>query len=115
MTDVTQPIRDALAAFETADSYRDYKEAVCNFHDALTRSKVIALLARLDAAELDSKRLEWIKAQFFTSHWNGVVDSGSRTTWQVAGYYRHAALKMTTNGLEPDFRAGIDAAIKVQP
>ena len=51
MTDITRHIRDALAAFETADSYREDKEAVCNFHDALTRSKVIALLARLDAAE----------------------------------------------------------------
>ena len=52
MTDITQPIRDALAAFETADSYRDDKEAVCDFHDALTRPIVIALLARLDASEL---------------------------------------------------------------
>jgi len=60
MTDITQPIRDALAAFETADSYRDDKEAVCNFHEALTRSKVIALLARLDAVELDSKLLDWL-------------------------------------------------------
>ena len=60
MTDITQPIRDALAAFETADSYRDDKEAVCDFHDALTRSKVIALLAHLDAAEKDAAAYRFI-------------------------------------------------------
>jgi len=68
MTDITQPIRDALAAFEAADSYRDDKEAVCNFHDALTRPSVIALLARLDAAELDAARYREIREGSFDVH-----------------------------------------------
>ena len=50
--DATQPIRDALAAIEAADGYREDKEAVCDFHDSLTRTTVTAVLARLDAAEL---------------------------------------------------------------
>ena len=57
MTEPVQLIRNALAAFESADSYREDKEAVCNFHDALTRPIVIALLARLDASELDAAKL----------------------------------------------------------
>ena len=61
MTDITQPIRDALAAIESADSYREDKEAVCNFHDALTRPIVTALLARFDAAELDAARYRWLR------------------------------------------------------
>jgi len=73
MTDVTQPIRDALAAFETADSYRDDKEAVCAFHDALTQPIVIALLARLDAAE---KMLSTVKEIVMSE-----LDSNGQAEW----------------------------------
>ena len=89
----------------------------CGYHcekPACMKAQRLELLSKLAVAELDSKRLEWIKAQFFTSHWNGVVDSGSRTTWQVAGNYRHTAFKMTTSDFEPDFRAAITAAIAQQ-
>jgi len=71
--DITQPIRDALAAFETANSYRDDKEAVCAFHEALTRSKVIALLARLDAAE---KMLSTVKEIVMSE-----LDSNTQAEW----------------------------------
>ena len=86
MTDITQPIRDALAAFETADSYRDDKEAVCNFHEALTRSKVIALLARLDAVELDSKLLDWLDRELacpLTLHDGRYLNLGDKSVRQV--------------------------------
>jgi len=121
MTDVTQPIRDALAAFEAADGYREDKEAVCNFHDALTRTTVIALLARLDAAEsayiesvrlhnltldeLDAARYRWLRGQKLHHPviYIGVAGIDFKNRWALGA------------GDETKIDAAIDAAMKGKP
>lgn len=56
--------------------------------------------------EGDSERLDWIGQKLFMSRWNGVIDSGSRVNWMLAGDYRHTMHHMQG----PTLRAAIDAA-----
>ena len=61
-------------------------------------------------AQLDkqTERLNAIRFAMFQSHWNGVIDSGSRTHWRVTSDYRHFVQKM--EGV--DFGKAIDAAME---
>ena len=54
-----------------------------------------------------TQRLNAIRFAMFQSHWNGVIDSGSRTHWRVTSDYRHFTQKMEGDG----FGEAIDAAI----
>lgn len=74
-----------------------------------TQAKVVyALFARTLERENASLRL---RLQFFEKmidhHWNGVVGSGSQTTWQLAGDYRRKIALMQG----PTFYEAIDAAL----
>ena len=40
--------------------------------------QIAALTAQLEA------RLAWIEQKLFVSRWNGVIDSGAQTTWQLS-------------------------------
>ena len=51
MTDITQPIRNALVEIIAADSGREMMQARYEFDKTCTPAAMIALLARLDAAE----------------------------------------------------------------
>ena len=52
MTDITQTIRDALAAGPTGANWDNIR---------LDRTDITAVLARLDAAELDAARYRWLR------------------------------------------------------
>ena len=73
-------------------------------NDALIMCRAGDVRAALD----DAERLGWLEKHVFVHKWNGVIDSGSRTSWSVAGDYRHKTHHM--NGTK--FRDAIDAAIK---
>jgi hypothetical protein len=59
-------------------------------------------------ADKDAERLDWIAKKFFVASWNGVVGSGCKTNWRIAGDYRHAAALLTEN----TFVNSIDRAMK---
>ena len=69
------------------------------------------LAAEVEALRADAERLNWLDGAIFVHRWNGVIDSGSRVNWSVAGDYRHTCNNMVGN----DFRAAIDAAMKGKP
>ena len=69
------------------------------------------LAAEVEALRADAGRLNWLDGAIFVHRWNGVIDSGSRVNWSVAGDYRHTCNNMVGN----DFRAAIDAAMKGKP
>lgn len=56
------------------------------------------------------KRLNWIRRNLFGHKWNGLVDSGSQTKWDIWSGYRHETAKMIGN----TFQDAIDAAIAAQ-
>jgi len=60
MTDITQPIRDALVEIIVADSGKEMMQARYEFDKTCTPAALTALLARLDAAELDAARYRHI-------------------------------------------------------
>ena len=60
MTDITRHIRDALIKIIAADSGREMMHARYEFDKTCTPAALTALLARLDAVELDSKLLDWL-------------------------------------------------------
>lgn len=66
----------------------------------------LASAHREEVAQLEA-RLAWIEQKLFVSRWNGVVDSGSQTTWQIAPDWRHTVAKMVGH----KFGDAIDAAI----
>lgn len=70
-----------------------------------------ALVEKMRACQLDAKRLEWIERKLFYRKWNGVIDSGSRFDWQVAGDFRHTTQHMVGE----KFREAIDAALSTTP
>jgi len=57
MTDITQPIRDALVEIIVADSGREMMQARYEFDKTCTPDALIAVLARLDAAEATTQRV----------------------------------------------------------
>ena len=59
-----------------------------------------------EVAQLEA-RLAWIEQKLFVSRWNGVIDSGAQTTWQIAPDWRHTVAKMVGH----KFGEAIDAAI----
>ena len=69
------------------------------------------LAAEVESLRADAGRLNWLDGAIFVHRWNGVIDSGSRVNWSVAGDYRHTCNNMVGN----DFRAAIDAAMKGKP
>ena len=60
-------------------------------------------------AELE-RQLVWIEKNLFVSRWNGVIDSGAKTTWQIAPEGRHTVAKMVGH----TFSEAIDASIKAK-
>ena len=61
MTDITQPIRDALVEIIVADSGREMMQARHEFNKICTPAAMTALLARLAAAEKDAARYWWLR------------------------------------------------------
>jgi hypothetical protein len=59
------------------------------------------------AQSQDAQRLEWIQRNLFGHKWNGVIDSGSRTRWDIWTGYRHFTMQM----IGDTFRAAIDNAM----
>lgn len=62
---------------------------------------------RADRNQKDAERLDWIEKRLFDKHWNGVIDSGSKTHWRIGEGYRHVMREMIGH----TFRTAIDAAI----
>lgn len=60
----------------------------------------------IDSLRADAERLNWLQRNLFGHRWNGVMDSGSRTSWEIWSGYRH----VTANMIGDTFRAAIDAA-----
>ena len=59
----------------------------------------------LEACAKDAERIDAIEHLLFEHKWNGVIDSGSRTHWNLVGNWRHVV-----QGMEgKDFRTAIDA------
>jgi len=56
----------------------------------------------------DKERLEWIETYLFEKRWNAVIDSGSRTDWNVWGGHRNITRYMVGN----TFLEAIDNAAK---
>lgn len=63
-----------------------------------------ALKTDYDALKADAERLDLLESTFFAKRWNGVLDSGSRTTWCIVPGY-HSTHSMVGH----TFRAAIDA------
>lgn len=103
-------VRQALEALD-ALYINDYSGYECSKHEAEKIGTAKHTLRHaLEAAPQecpDAKRLDWLENNVFTSRWNGVIDSGSRTQWGVAPDYRHKTHSMCGN----TFRAAIDAAM----
>ena len=62
---------------------------------------------QLAEARKDADRIDWLTGTLFVARWNGVVGSGSRTSWTIPGDWRYTCATMTGN----DLRSAIDAAI----
>jgi hypothetical protein len=75
-----------------------------SFARALEYTATKPLLERIAAL---TAQLEWIEQKLFVSRWNGVIDSGAQTTWQIAPDWRHTVAKMVGH----KFGEAIDAAI----
>lgn len=71
------------------------------------KERIAELEQQLEAARKDAERLDWVERKLFVKSWNGVIDSGSRTHWRIAGDYRHTTQEMAGH----EFRAAVDAAI----
>ena len=75
-----------------------------SFSRAIEAAATAPLLERIAAL---TAQLEWIEQKLFVSRWNGVIDSGAQTTWQIAPDWRHTVAKMVGH----KFGEAIDAAI----
>lgn len=69
-----------------------------------------AQAVRLEAAERDSQRLDWLRDNLFVNRWNGVVGKGCAVQWSVAPDYRFKSRELTDqSGIAAgDFRRAID-------
>ncbi len=63
---------------------------------------------QIEALKADAERLDLLESTFFAKRWNGVLDSGSRTTWCIVPGYQHSTHSMVGH----TFRAAIDAMRK---
>lgn len=88
-----------------ADTYADgpHTEGYYGAHRAALQSAIEALVR-------DAERIDFIQRYLFGHKWNGVIDSGSRTNWDIWSGYRHITTTMVGN----TFREAIDAAIAAQ-
>ena len=109
MTDIIKLAREAgfSASVGKTDKEGNYHPNV----NALSKDVPIEWLERfaeLVAAPLkaDAERLNWLQRNLFGHKWNGVMGSGSRTSWEIWSGYRH----VTANMIGDTFRAAIDAA-----
>lgn len=78
--------------------------------DLTTQAEINRHLARenaveRDALKADAERLDLLESTFFAKRWNGVIDSGSQTTWRIVPGYQHSTHLM----IGRTFRAAIDA------
>ena len=99
------------------DAPADVREANAAYIAAASPDVVLSLIADLDAlrvrlaeVEKDAARLNWIQRHLFVHKWNGVIDSGSQTRWDIWGGYRHITATMIGN----TFGEAIDNAAKEQ-
>ncbi len=60
---------------------------------------------QIEALKADAERLDLLESTFFAKRWNGVIDSGSQTTWHIVPGYQHSMHRMVGH----TFRAAIDA------
>lgn len=84
------------AGLYTADQLRIYGDA--------------RAAAERQAASEDASRLDWLRDNFFTHRWNGVVGLGWRVDWNVVPHFRHIHFSDNTGDAAGNFRAAIDAA-----
>lgn len=82
------------------------------FIAAANPAAIIALLDRVEKAEKDAARVDWLQTKLFTNRWNGVVGKGCFTQWSMAPDYRHSLTTMQTGDIEIDFRGAIDNAME---
>jgi len=66
---------------------------------------LIQQATQIEALKADAKRLDLLESTFFAKRWNGVIDSGSRTTWCIVPGHQHSTHLMVGH----TFRAAIDA------
>jgi len=100
-----------VAMADTPDSARiaremhtDYRSA--SLDDVIRRvDECMALRSEVQALKADAERLDLLESTFFAKRWNGVLDSGSRTTWCIVPGYQHSTHSMVGH----TFRAAIDA------
>ena len=100
-----------VAMADTPDSARiaremhvDYRSA--SLDDVIRRvDECMALRSEVQALKADAERLDLLESTFFAKRWNGVIDSGSRTTWYIVPGYQHSTNQMVGH----TFRAAIDA------
>ena len=91
-----QKKRDQLRA-EVEVAHR----AMAVYDDAMDR-----LRAENERLKLDAERLDFLEHKLFGKKWNGVIDSGSKTYWQIWSGYQHITHAMVGH----TFRQAIDAA-----
>jgi hypothetical protein len=76
-------------------------QVVANFEVAIKKAD-----AENAALLLDAERLDFLEHKLFGKKWNGVIDSGSKTYWQIWSGYLHITHAMVGH----TFRQAIDAA-----
>lgn len=90
-------------AIELADAI-DNSEETTGF-ERRCASMLRTLSQENEALKADAERLDLLESTFFAKRWNGVIDSGSRTTWYIVPGYQHSTNQMVGH----TFRAAIDA------
>jgi hypothetical protein len=110
--EVRQPDPDVASLVAENERLRAITERWEKSVDAL-RDERDSLRTQLAEAQKDAQRLDRIETALFARSWNGVIDSGSRYDWRIAGDFRHTTARMVGE----TFREAIDAALtpKEQP
>jgi hypothetical protein len=90
---------------QTAESIalelEEANQVVGNFEIAIKKAD-----AEIERLRLDAERLDFLEHKLFGKKWNGVIDSGSKTYWQIWSGYQHITQAMVGH----TFRQAIDAA-----
>jgi hypothetical protein len=75
--------------------------------DEMSAWKTSVVAPQPSISELpDAERLDFLEHKLFGKKWNGVIDSGSKTYWQIWSGYQHITQVMVGH----TFRQAIDAA-----
>ena len=98
-TDAESMIRSQAAEIERL------RENLTVTHDAVEKI-LLQKAAEIERLKLDAERLDFLEHNLFGKKWNGVIDSGSKTYWQIWSGYQHITHAMVGH----TFRQAIDAA-----